>query len=829
MASCSLHVSKPPFLTGVPLLPAAPYSEKVISFLLNDQTEKIRLTSFEQEEAVFSKLREWINAEHGYIDLTVDYEDRKSHEKSLKNRAPEFYVRMQEHFTVIIDDDYSRSKSYFLGPKVISSNHAQNGDTQLTYASGIVEELRVCPPNFYFCMRSGAQYHPNGMIRIGDFGREGFASGVEIRDGKTTLCFPILLGLSYNRFTRTIEGKEMWFTEVYISPSQGRLHITPNLADESFQKKWCVVEQEGSGDSKRYSLREDLSLEDLIFMEQRGINFIIDHISSNPSFDRIVRRFFEPENNELLFSLSKGNLMALIRRAMELGIQPNLHRPAEDGRVLITLFQYLSEDELRLICPVDPEVLHHRGSLPCSFFAQSLLHSESPRVGVLKKAFFLLEEMKARGVPFDLLDIWLERVVNSDCSFTDAEFTSLESSVKTKIYRGANILGKVDFVKRLNALGMKNEPVKVDPGSYFGPGMDIATIAERVEALFLKMRQRGDLLTEAEFQQRFPQFTQGSNGFGEHNGNGFVTKRNCFSRVLGAMCFNTRAKGAHFTKAVRKIVVVSQEDLNFDTASIHDITFLINADLVSLTVKAEYMPSSSYLPNYEESMDLVQSLEQTGYVDLQLTHNIRITPKGACIVDNEIRNLLGFGSRQYRILLESFPLHPGAQDYVRAQLEKCTQTRSPEEEQALQEHRSKEQKLREELEYSVGWGCIKNFQVQVNHSSNLWLPDKVVNLLQGPPIAVNIASILQLLPGYRTKPMDITAHLDPGTDLEIRGEGPDMSWEQGILASKTSEHSWSVDMPEGNYEYKIALRHPDGSISWEKRASNRSYRFSEYR
>jgi hypothetical protein len=94
------------------------------------------------------------------------------------------------------------------------------------------------------------------------------------------------------------------------------------------------------------------------------------------------------------------------------------------------------------------------------------------------------------------------------------------------------------------------------------------------------------------------------------------------------------------------------------------------------------------------------------------------------------------------------------------------------------------------------------------------------------PISVDISSILQQPLGFRTKPLYIIANIKDEDRIEIVGEGPNMTWTQGILAHQENG-SWVVEMPEGNYNYKVAIRHSTGSLSLENVREDRKYIFSQ--
>ncbi|MBP9842024.1 MAG: hypothetical protein KBC64_06330 [Simkaniaceae bacterium] len=71
----------------------------------------------------------------------------------------------------------------------------------------------------------------------------------------------------------------------------------------------------------------------------------------------------------------------------------------------------------------------------------------------------------------------------------------------------------------------------------------------------------------------------------------------------------------------------------------------------------------------------------------------------------------------------------------------------------------------------------------------------------------------------------VSYHAGAGNSLEIRGEGPGMSWEKGMPMTLTTSDTWSIlhTMPK-DCPYKLVLRTPEG-ISWEN-GENRLYQIS---
>ena len=170
---------------------------------------------------------------------------------------------------------------------------------------------------------------------------------------------------------------------------------------------------------------------------------------------------------------------------------------------------------------------------------------------------------------------------------------------------------------------------------------------EAVHNLFMKLREKGDLLTIDEYNIKYPKVREEcyfNCSAAIDDRNGFVDKGGDISRLFGALCFNLRTQAYPFTRATRTIVVLKKPCLELNLNTQYFTTFdtdSYNRESSFLLIKGEYIPSDAtpYKLSEKESMDFVNAIISAGYNDLHPEANIRITSKGVFIIDNEIRNL----------------------------------------------------------------------------------------------------------------------------------------------------------------------------------------------
>jgi len=590
-----------------------------------------KLMSLEEEDAFFANIHQRATTNHEFVWCQC---------------FDPLHERIQALFTVTTNSNKhctysSKNYEYYLGPKITASLKEGNV-TRRTYENGVVEELYIIEESG--SGRHGVQRLTDGRVRIGHFTDASSFAGTEINQGIQTLHSP----RPRPEHCLDIQGRN-----IIIAPTH----------NERFQRRWCLAEKV---DAEHYQIREELSLIDALFSQQKLPLHLRYDLVNDPSLEEVIRQLFNPNNRAFLGALSVNELLFALSRATTL-LPPgsiDLHTPLPDKKVLMQHFlAEVSPEDTEGMLRADPTLVYHSGSEPFSLFVQALL------IGKKEIALKLLEGMKKQGMPEAPTDLWCQIILSGAANFSDEEFLALPPECKPALYRIGNILDATLFVERLNALGMQHPPLP-DPGSYFGPGMDSVTLSRCAHALFMKLRQRGDLLTLAEYQARYPCTREGRVRKGRDEGNGFTDKGDCISRLFGALYFNKRAKevGSTFTRAVRKILVIQDRVDPLSIVGRHTF-FTLQGGSPGLRVKAEYIPPcDDYRPTAAESMDLVRAVESAGYIDLHPNANVRITSKGAFIIDNELRNLASLDKAAYKKLLR-FPLDAAALEYVQTKLD----------------------------------------------------------------------------------------------------------------------------------------------------------------
>jgi hypothetical protein len=155
-----------------------------------------------------------------------------------------------------------------------------------------------------------------------------------------------------------------------------------------------------------------------------------------------------------------------------------------------------------------------------------------------------------------------------------------------------------------------------------------------------------------------------------NDGNGYLDKGKDFGLLLGTEYIQRiiNENGFQYPKTPHTIAVIPDDatqftiflDRSFDAVLISSRDFSIKAKIVN---------SDHCLPTEEQAKEFIQTVKQTGYMDLH-DSNIFLTSEGAQFVDTELRNFRGVGSMEYEKLLTRFNLPPGAETYLQEKLHK---------------------------------------------------------------------------------------------------------------------------------------------------------------
>ena len=142
---------------------------------------------------------------------------------------------------------------------------------------------------------------------------------------------------------------------------------------------------------------------------------------------------------------------------------------------------------------LDPSVIQQIKGHSDSVFIRSVLK------GNYLQTKILLDAIESQNVSLSPQENWIVKAVRNDCSFSEAEFASLEQDLKQKIYYVANTFCHDELVIKLNSFGMGDKWVFDSDLDIFAYNMDVVTAKSVMKEFLSELKNDGLLLTEEEF------------------------------------------------------------------------------------------------------------------------------------------------------------------------------------------------------------------------------------------------------------------------------------------------------------------------------------------
>lgn len=185
-------------------------------------------------------------------------------------------------------------------------------------------------------------------------------------------------------------------------------------------------------------------------------------------------------------------------------------------------------------------------------------------------------------------------------------------------------------------------------------------VTERTHQLFTELRESGFLMTQSEYEAKYPPVV--SKRFG-NEGNGWFAKYSGLDRVFGARYFNEicRRNGLTYPKAPKVIAVIDDEKVGDIECSLRSTARYLFPTGEVFNVKAQFVPAPklTHPMTKEPAQELFVALRESGYND-NCPQNLFVTPDAAFAVDEEGRNFDGLGIKALMKFVGRFSFEPGA-------------------------------------------------------------------------------------------------------------------------------------------------------------------------
>lgn len=266
-------------------------------------------------------------------------------------------------------------------------------------------------------------------------------------------------------------------------------------------------------------------------------------------------------------------------------------------------------------------IVYHTLETPSDIFYKILTEFQDPNQ---RDEIFqtILSAMESHGVLPEELP-WIKKAFNNDSEFSEEAFLQLPQELKIQLYFIANVLGHEALIKKLNALGMKEDPLFVPSPSTFAINVDNMAAKSALQDFLGNLRKEGLLLTSDEFNERDSSL--------------YLEKSDQIGRIQGAQFIERLAleNGLKRIKVPKKLIV-----MNPGVSSL-SLEFHPSLELMPtkehLKVYAELITPVDRKLTLEEGVEFLIILEKTGYKDL-VGNNYFIAEDGIYFIDTEFKD-----------------------------------------------------------------------------------------------------------------------------------------------------------------------------------------------
>lgn len=535
-----------------------------------------------------------------YLPLELSINDKRvvfSNLKDMKNKVSELLQILKNNHSEIriqtssyYDDKFNTFRDmfkqdshinihskglFYLSPKKISDTLGIDGNRNVRFENGIVEEIYSQEYNNWY----GKRTYPSGKIELGKFCGFNFWEGAIKENGAVLYLRP-----------RTIVGDAG--LNRHIVKIDGKLIILKQIDRE------CFVEVE-----------EDLhkNLLNILSRSERTSKNDLEALFSNPeSLSNFIQHLV---STNLIFSLNSWVFFHLLEVAEDYKITLNLPLTHPVTR-MSSLNQYSDNAHLiKKLLKLEPSLIQRSGSgeIP---FVNSLFAKRKKATKALLKA------MNAQNVALLPRELLFKKIAFVEDGVKVEELTALSRDDQEMAFRLANMYSNLEVLKIFRTLGfVRNEPLYRPEGpSIFGFNMDALQMREvLVHAL------KGRVLSKSNFK----------------NKNTYIDKGGDVGRLLGRdyILRTIQRLGLKHVKVPEKFIVAEEsEPLKIRVNSDHSITAESSVDVYAVRVNRADRKITS-----DEVKELLALFEAVGFSDIHWG-NIIIAADGVYIIDTEFTN-----------------------------------------------------------------------------------------------------------------------------------------------------------------------------------------------
>lgn len=542
-----------------------------------------------------------------------------------KHEVDDMQSILGDDFTVLVDLKSSRT---VIQLREISRRalEDQPGHYEIVYSNGI-REIVVFEQGD--CYRHGTRYFPDGTVEQGRrLGDDGF-SGSRCLHGQYTFYRPAWLA-SDRRVSEDFEG----FAEVEMDGKK-QVYLL------NHQHEICT----------------SVSFLDALVFPQLQSKRSLDRILTTPEATaEFFAKLTVPHTHSCfkeklpIFAMNSDFLVRCYKIADQQGVRVDFAAPIKESLFLQGIQKDGSlwaprdkPDSLAAwMLKRDPWLASIQDEEGNSVFALAVLSGTERNVKLLLEC---LPEDHFDGN--HLSERMLKIAFLGEGEFTDEDFLSLTPQVREHVYTAANLYAHLPLVARLNTLGMKTGLVPLPPleRRLLSPTMDAVEAHESIQRFLVTQREKGCLLTQAEFAERTLETLPPSNKGQERvviragKRKKIWRRKGSFSRLTGrdAIEMTIQSLGLKHIKVPRKIIVINERtDQPDDLVMVLERTSRTRLALetINADVYAEEIRESGGVVSWEEMEELLLLIHTVGFGDIH-DFNFVIGKDGIYFIDTE--------------------------------------------------------------------------------------------------------------------------------------------------------------------------------------------------
>jgi hypothetical protein len=229
---------------------------------------------------------------------------------------------------------------------------------------------------------------------------------------------------------------------------------------------------------------------------------------------------------------------------------------------------------------------------------------------------------------FTETEMWQVKVFKN-LNFNDEDFLTLSPEIQSLIYRTANNLHNIPFVKRFNSLGKYTTVQQIKSPSILSQFMDIDTTSQIIFELLAELRQENRLLTKEELDNLNLDCS-------------WKIKRD-FTRILGCNHLLKLIKQLnlkHIKVPEKKIIIrdTSESALSFKVNEYNgNVHILMEIDSNNIDIYAQEIKPAKRFLSRDEIIELFTIIEASNYMDIW-DHNFIVSEDGIYFIDTEFKS-----------------------------------------------------------------------------------------------------------------------------------------------------------------------------------------------